>query len=153
VEAAAWPIHILFVVRRLWIVAEIDLFAEVPMKTVLLILRLLLGLVFLVFGLNGFLHFIPNMAMPAPAMNFFGALAATGYMLKLVFVTQVIGGALLLVGVAVPFALTILAPVIVNIFFFHLHLAPDGLPIAIVVCLIEIILAWSRRASFAPLFA
>ncbi len=123
------------------------------MKTVLLILRLLLGLVFLVFGLNGFLHFIPNLPMPSPAMSFFGALAATGYMLKLVFATQVVGGVLLLIGVAVPFALTILAPVIVNIFFFHLYLAPGGLPIAIVVCLIEIIVAWSRRASFAPLFA
>jgi putative oxidoreductase len=123
------------------------------MKTVLLILRLLLGLVFLVFGLNGFLHFIPNMAMPSPAISFFGALAATGYMLDLIFITQIVGGALLLIGAAVPFALTILAPVIVNIFFFHLYLAPGGLPLAIVVCLIEIVLAWSRRASFGPLFA
>jgi putative oxidoreductase len=123
------------------------------MKIVLLILRILLGLVFFVFGLNGFLHFIPNMAMPSAAMSFFGALVGTGYMIRLIFATQVVGGALLLIGLAVPFALTILAPVIVNIFFFHLYLAPDGLPIAIVVCLIEIILAWSRRASFAPLFA
>lgn len=123
------------------------------MKTVLLILRLLLGLVFLVFGLNGFLHFIPNMPMPSPATSFFGALAATGYMIDLIFITQIVGGALLLIGVAVPFALTILAPVIVNIFFFHLYLAPQGLPIAIVVCLIEIVVAWSRRTSFGPLFA
>jgi putative oxidoreductase len=151
--SAASPVHILFVDRRLWIVAENDLFAEVPMRTVFLILRLLLGLVFFVFGLNGFLHFIPNQPMPSAAMNFFGALAGTGYMIKLIFTTQVVGGALLLIGVAVPFALTILAPVIVNIFFFHLYLAPEGLPIAIVVCLIEIILAWSRRASFGPLFA
>ncbi len=123
------------------------------MKTVILILRLLLGLVFLVFGLNGFLHFIPNMPMPSPAMSFFGALAATGYMVNLIFVTQIIGGILLLIGFAVPFALTILAPVIVNIFFFHLYLAPAGLPVAIIVCLIEIILVWDRRASFGPLFA
>lgn len=123
------------------------------MKTVVLILRLLLGLVFFVFGLNGFLHFIPNTPMPAPAMSFFGALFATGYMIKLIFTTQVVGGALLLIGVAVPFALTLLAPVIVNIFFFHLYLAPGGLPIATVVCLIEIILVWSRRASFAALFS
>lgn len=122
------------------------------MKTVLLILRLLLGLVFLVFGLNGFLHFIPNMPMPSAAMSFVGSLAATGYMIDLIFIVQVIGGILLLIGVAVPFALTILAPVIINIFFFHLYLAPEGLPVAIIVSLIEIILAWSRRASFGPLF-
>ena len=123
------------------------------MKIVTLILRLLLGLVFLVFGLNGFLHFIPNMPLPSPAMSFIGALAATGYMLPLIFGAQVIGSVLLLIGFAVPFALTLLAPIIVNIFFFHLNLAPGGLPIAIIVCLIELFLAWSYRAKFASLFA
>jgi putative oxidoreductase len=126
---------------------------EAPMKTVILILRLLLGLIFVVFGLNGFLHFIPNMPMPSPAMAFFGALFATGYMVHLIFATQVLAGVLLLIGIAVPFALALVAPVIVNIFFFHLYLAPGGLPIAIVVCLIEIILAWNYRAAFASLFA
>jgi putative oxidoreductase len=123
------------------------------MKTLTLILRLLLGLIFLVFGLNGFLHFIPNMQMPSPAMDFFGALAKTGYMVPLIFATQVIGGVLLLIGFAVPFALTLLAPLLVNIFFFHAYLAPGGLPVAIVVCLIELFLAWSYRSAFASLFA
>ena len=123
------------------------------MKTITLILRLLLGLVFTVFGLNGFLHFIPMMPMPAAAGSFLGALAATGYMLPLVFAAQLVGGLLLLIGFAVPFALTLLAPIIINIFFFHLNLAPGGLPIAIVVCLIELFLAWSYRAAFASLFA
>jgi putative oxidoreductase len=123
------------------------------MKTLTLILRLLLGLVFVVFGLNGFLHFIPNMPMPSPATAFFGALFATGYMVPLIFATQVIGGALLLLGFAVPFALTLLAPLIVNIFCFHLYLAPGGLPVAIVVSLIELFLAFSYRAAFASLFA
>jgi len=123
------------------------------MKTVTLILRLLLGLVFTVFGLNGFLHFIPNMPMPPAAGSFLGAFAATGYMLPLLFAGQLIGGVLLLIGFAVPFALTLLAPIIVNIFFFHVYLAPGGLPIAIVVCLIELFLAWSYRSAFASLFA
>ena len=123
------------------------------MKTLTLILRLLLGLVFLIFGLNGFFHFIPNTPMPAGAGAFVGALVATGYMLPLMFSAQVIGGVLLLIGFAVPFALTLLAPIIINIFFFHVYLAPAGLPIALPVCLIELFLAWSYRSAFARLFA
>jgi len=118
-----------------------------------LIVRSLLGLVFTIFGLNGFLHFIPNQPMPAAAGQFFGALFATGYMIPLIFTTQVIGGILLLIGVFVPFALVILAPIIVNIFFFHLFLAPGGVPVAIVVVVFELFLAWRHSAAFAPLFA
>lgn len=121
------------------------------MKVATTIVRLLLGLVFLVFGLNGFFHFIPNMAMPAPAVSFFGALFATGYMIPLIFATQTIGGILLLSGLFVPLALALLAPVIVNIVLFHLNLAPGGLPIAIVVALLELFLVWAYRDRFAPL--
>jgi putative oxidoreductase len=118
-----------------------------------LIVRILLGLVFTVFGLNGFFHFLPNPPMPAPATQFFGALFATGYMIPLLFATQVIGGILLLAGFFVPFALAILAPVIVNIFFFHLVLAPEGLPLAIVVIAFELFLVWRNSSAFAPLFS
>jgi uncharacterized membrane protein YphA (DoxX/SURF4 family) len=125
------------------------------MRIAVIIARTLLGLVFLIFGLNGFLHFIPN-PPPAPAVgDFFKALFATGYMLKLIFGTQVIGGALLLLGVAVPFALTILAPVIVNIIAFHFYLSPhpSEIVIALVVAGLELFLAWYYRAAFAPLFS
>ncbi len=122
------------------------------MKTAALVIRILLGLIFTVFGLNGFLHFLPNPPMPTPAMNFFGALFATGYMIPLLFATQLVGGVLLLVGIFVPLALLILAPVIVNIFFFHLFLAPGGLPLAIVVVAFEIFLAWRNMAAFESLF-
>src|SRR5260370_24494049 len=124
------------------------------MRIAVIIARSLLGLVFFVFGLNGFLHFIPNPPPPAAVGAFFGALFATGYMLKLIFGTQVIGGALLLLGVAVPFALTILAPVIVNIIAFHLYLSPDpmAIGIALTVASVELFLAWYYRAAFAPLF-
>jgi uncharacterized membrane protein YphA (DoxX/SURF4 family) len=122
------------------------------MKTVMVILRSLLGLIFLVFGLNGFLHFLPMPPQPPAAGAFFGALAATGYMLPLVMGTQVIGGALLLAGILVPFALVLLAPVIVNIGAFHVFLAPEGLPLAVVVGALEVVLAWFHRAAFAPLF-
>jgi uncharacterized membrane protein YphA (DoxX/SURF4 family) len=88
------------------------------MKTTTTVIRILLGLIFTVFGLNGFLHFIPMEPLPQPATDFFGALAATAYMIRLIFFGQLIGGVLLLTGVAVPLALVILAPIVVNILFF-----------------------------------
>ena len=124
------------------------------MRIAVIIARSLMGLVFLVFGLNGFLQFIPKPPPPQAARDFFGALFATGYMLKLIFGTQAIGGALLLLGVAVPFALTILAPVIVNIIAFHIYLSPEpgAMAPALLVAALEVFLAWYYRAAFAPLF-
>ena len=123
------------------------------MRIVVTIARILLGLVFFVFGLNGFLQFMPN-PPPTPAAGaFFGALIATHYMFFLIFTPQVVGGALLLIGVAVPFALVILAPVIVNILFFHIYLSPGLLPMALVVAAFELLLAWYYRAAFASLFS
>ena len=115
--------------------------------------RILLGLVFLVFGLNGFFYFIPppSTPLPEPAMAFVGALMATGYMLPLVAGTQVLAGALLLANRFVPLALILLAPVVVNIIAFHLFLEPSGLPIATVVVALEIYLIWNHRAAFRAL--
>ena len=122
------------------------------MRVVVIIARVLLGLVFFVFGLNGLHPFMQNPPAPPAAAAFFGALLATHYMFFLIFATQVLGGALLLIGVAVPFALTILAPVIVNILFFHIFLSPDLLPMALIVAAFELFLVWYYRAAFAPLF-
>jgi putative oxidoreductase len=121
------------------------------MKTVSTLVRLLLGLIVFVFGLNGFLHFIPSPPMPGPEGAFIGAVAATGYMMPLIFTTQVVAGILLLIGLYAPLAVAILAPVIVNIFFFHVFLAPGGLPVAIVVIALELFTAWSYRGAFAPM--
>jgi len=123
------------------------------MRIMVIIARVLLGLVFFVFGLNGFLHFMPNPPPTPAAGEFFGALIKTGYMFYLVFTPQVLGGALLILGIAVPFALTILAPVVVNIIFFHIYLSPGLLPMALVVAAFELFLAWYYRAAFAPLFS
>jgi uncharacterized membrane protein YphA (DoxX/SURF4 family) len=124
------------------------------MRIAVIVARTLMGVVFFVFGLNGFLHFIPNPPPPQAARDFFGALFATGYMLKLIFGTQAIAGALLLLGVAVPFALTILAPIIVNIIAFHIYLSPDPGAMApgLLVAALEVFLAWYYRAAFATLF-
>ena len=122
------------------------------MKTAVLIARILLGVIFVVFGLNGFLQFLPQPEMPQAAIAFFGGLAASGFMLPTLFATQVVGGALLLLGM-VPLALVILAAVIVHIVEFHVFLAPAGLPLAVVVAALALFLAWIHRWAYRPLFA
>jgi uncharacterized membrane protein YphA (DoxX/SURF4 family) len=123
------------------------------MRIVRVIARILLGLIFTVFGFNGFLHFLPNPPMSGPPADFFGALFHTGYMIRLIFADQVLGGVLLLIGLAVPFALLILAPVVLNIFLFHFFLAPSGLPLASIVVILEVFLAWTYWDRYVPLFA
>jgi hypothetical protein len=118
-----------------------------------MVARVLMGLVFFVFGLNGFLHFIPQPAPPAPAAAFFGALFLTGYMLPLVMGTQLVVGVLLLSNRFVPLALTLIAPIIVNIVAFHVALAPSGLPLAFAVLVLELLLAWSYRGAFRAMLA
>ncbi|MGO9834047.1 MAG: DoxX family membrane protein [Polyangiaceae bacterium] len=113
--------------------------------------RLLLGLVFFVFGLNGFLQFIPPPPAPDKAVAFLGALAATGYMFPLIKSVEVIGGALLLSNRFVPLALAVVAPNVVNIVLFHAVLAPGGLPVALFVLGLELFAAWSYRSAYASM--
>jgi hypothetical protein len=118
------------------------------MKIVSLIARYLLGLVFVVFGLNGFMHFIPMGPMPTGhAGDFLGAAFATHYMVP-VYGLQLIGGILLLANRYVPLGLTLLAPVIVNIILFHALMAPTGLPLATIVVVLWILVFWSVRQAF-----
>lgn len=111
--------------------------------------RALLGLVFFVFGLNGFFGFLPQPPPPESAAAFLGGLAASGYMFPLIKGTEVAAGALLLVNRYVPLALTVLAPVIVNIVAFHTLLAPMT-PIALLVLALEVYLAFVYRSAFRP---
>ncbi len=113
--------------------------------------RLFLGLVFTVFGLNFFLHFLPMPAAPPRALAFAGALFASGYLFPLLKSIEVVAGLLLLSGLFVPLALAVLAPIIVNIVGFHLFLEPSGLPIPLAVLAAELYLAWTYRAAFAPM--
>ena len=117
--------------------------------------RIVMGLLFLVFGLNGFLNFIPppKTPMPVGAMAFAGALVKTGYMMQLIALTQLVVGALLVVNRFVPLALALIAPFIVNSMAFHVFLEPSGLPMAGGVAVLEIYLAWAYRESFRPMLA
>jgi putative oxidoreductase len=111
------------------------------MKIASLIARILLGLVFLVFGLNGFLQFIPPGPMPTGvAGQFAGALMASHFV-WMVSGFQVLCGVLLLVNRYVPLALVILAAEIVNILTFHLLMAPSSIPMALVVAILWVIVA------------
>ena len=121
------------------------------MRITATIARYLLGLVFLVFGLNGFLHFIP---MPPPtglAGQFGGVIFASHYWV-VIFGIQVLGGLLLLLNRYVVLALVLLGPVIVNIFFFHALMAPEGLPLAIVVVVLWVILAVRYKQYLTGIF-
>jgi uncharacterized membrane protein YphA (DoxX/SURF4 family) len=115
--------------------------------------RIILGAIFLVFGLNGFMNFMPMPEMPGAAGEFMGALAATGYMFPLIKIVEVVGGLLLLVDRCVPLALALLTPGIVNIAFFHAFLAPAGLPMAGLLVALALYLAWSFRDVYRPMLS
>ncbi len=121
------------------------------MRTVSVIARYLAGVIFLVFGLNGFLHFIPLPPPSGVAGQFMGALYVSHY-LVLIFGLQVIAAVLLLANRYVPFALAVLAPVIVNILCFHALMAPSGLPLALFVAVLWGLTFVDVRSAFAGLF-
>jgi uncharacterized membrane protein YphA (DoxX/SURF4 family) len=117
--------------------------------------RFLMGLMFFVFGLNGFLDFLPHPTEPVPegAMAFGAAMMKTGYFFPFVKGTEVVVGALLLANRFVPLALTVIAPVILNIIAFHAFLAPSGIAMGLVILVLEIYLGWSYRDVYRPMLA
>ena len=121
------------------------------MRTLILVARIVLGLGFTVFSLNFFHPFLPMPPPPPAAGAFAGAMFATGYIFHLLKVLELLSGLALLAGVFVPLALAVLAPIIVNILFFHAFLAPSGLPLPVVLLALELFLAWAYRDSFAPM--
>lgn len=114
--------------------------------------RVLLGVPLIVFGLNGFLNFIPPPPTPLPegAMAFLGALAETGYMLQLIGLTHLTVGVLLLINRFVPLALALFAPFMVNSIAFHSFLERSGLPMAIAFLVLELYLVWKYREAYRP---
>jgi hypothetical protein len=107
-----------------------------------------LGLLFLVFGLNGFFHFIPMPPPPGLAGQYFTVLFVSHYFV-LVFLLQIVGGALLLANRYIPLALILLGPVLVNILMFHSLMAPSGLPLALFTTLLWAIVFYGVRRAFA----
>jgi hypothetical protein len=124
------------------------------MKITSIVARYLLGLTFTVFGLNGFLNFIPQGTPPANplAMQFLVA-ASTSHFAAFFFAMQVLGGVLLLSGYFVPLALTVLAAELYNILAFHLTLAPATIPPALVACVLWVLVFLQYRQSFKGIFS
>jgi len=121
------------------------------MKILTIIARVLLGLGFVVFGSNAFLHFIPMPPLPQTlAGDYTRVFLASGYV-YVIGGLQVIGGLLLLIGRYVPLALTILGGILFNILIFHALMAPEGFPPGLVFTALELFLVWRYREAFLPL--
>jgi uncharacterized membrane protein YphA (DoxX/SURF4 family) len=122
------------------------------MKIAVLIARGILGLIFTVFGVNGFLNFIPIPELTPEGASFMGVLHDSGY-LYVVKIIEIVGGVFLLAGRLVPLSITILGPVVINILLFHIFLDPGGLPMSIIVTAVWSFLLWAHRKHFEGLFA
>lgn len=123
------------------------------MQKVVMAARILLGLIFTVFGLNFYFDFLPPPELNDTASGFFSALNNTGYMMEVVKLVEVFGGVMLILRAYVPLALALLAPIVLNIFLFHAFLDTAGLPIAVFVLVLELFLAWAYRGSFKGMLA
>ena len=119
------------------------------MKFATIIVRILLGLIFVVFGSNAFFHFLPTPPLPEGVAGLYlKAFVESGYVYVIGGV-QLIAGLLLLIGRFVPLALTLLAGMIFNILVFHALMAPEGFGPGIVVTVLELFLLWRYRSAFA----
>ena len=120
-------------------------------RIVTAIVRVLLGLMFLVFGLNGFLNFMPAPKdLPPDVITVSTGLMKGGYM-AVVSATEIIVAVLLLSNRFVPLALVLLAPVVVGIMTFHIAIAIATIVPGIVVLVMELYLAWAYRGAFRPM--
>ena len=122
------------------------------MKIAAIISRYLLGLLFTVIGLNGFLNFIPQPPPPNPVALQFLTAASVSRFMGVVFLVQLIGGVLLLAGRFVPLAIAILAPVLLNILNYHLTMDPGSIGAALVATILWAILFLRHRSSFTGIF-
>ncbi|WP_456376066.1 DoxX family membrane protein [Lutibacter sp.] len=117
-----------------------------------LALRLLLGLILLVFGLNKFFHFLPMPLMEGAPADFMGALGKTRYMFPLIAITEIVAGVLLIFNKWTGLALIFTAIISVNIILFHLVLAPAGIALAAIVAILNVILMYANWNKFKTLF-
>jgi len=125
-------------------------FKEKQVKIAAMIARYLLGLLFLVFGSNMFLHFIPMGPMPPGVAGQFSAALFAAHYFNVVGAIMVVSSILLLINRYVPLGLILLAPILVGILFVHILFAP-GLPMALIVAALWILTAWPVRSAFSGL--
>jgi len=122
------------------------------MKIVAMIARLLLGLMFLVFGLNMFLHFIPMGPMPAGLAGQFSTALFAAHYFYVVGAIMVVSAILFLVNRYVPLGLVLLGPVLVNILLYHILMAPKGIATGAFATLLWLLTAYRVRSAFRGIF-
>lgn len=122
------------------------------MEKLITVARISLGLVFTVFGLDYFLHFMPELPASEAGTAYLTAVWNTGYMFPLIKVIEIAAGLLLLSGYLVPLALTLLTPVALNIFLYHTFLDANGRVLAIAIFVVNTLLIWAYRDHFKGLF-
>jgi putative oxidoreductase len=115
------------------------------------IARYLLGLIFLVFGLGGLFHFLHMPVTTGVAAQFFSAIFASHFYV-VIFLLQIVPAVLLLANRYVPLALTILGPIVFNVVCIHIFMIRAGLPLAIVVTILWLLVAYSVRSAFSGIF-
>lgn len=124
------------------------------MKYALIACRILLGLAFFIFGANGLLHFLPMPPMPASDATTWSTIMMSHHWMTFVAVVQLVAGLLLLVNRFVPLALTLLAPILVNVLLYHLLLLGGaGIGAGLFCTVLEVVLLLAYRRNFLPLLA
>ena len=124
------------------------------MKIAMIIVRTLMGLLFLFGSIFYFLMVmgvVPTPAMEGPVKTFNEGLASSGYFFHLLKITELICGLLLVTGRFVPLALVVLSPIVINILMVHIFLDRSGLPVAVFLVLATLFLAYCYRDAFRPL--
>lgn len=122
-----------------------------PMNKAQLIIRILFGLILLIFGSNKFLHFMPMPPMPEAAGAFMGALVDSGYLMTLVALVEIVAGVSILINKYKTLALVILLPVILNAFLFHLFLDLSGIAGSAVALMMNLFLMYANKESYRSL--
>ena len=121
-------------------------------KKITLVIRILLGLALLTFGLNKFLNFMPPLELTPEAGKLIGAMAESGYLLPATGIVEIVVGVLLIAGLFVPLALVLLAPISVNIVLFHAFLDPVNIGPALVIAVLNLYPLFTRIDAYRPLF-
>lgn len=122
-----------------------------PMNKAQLIIRILFGLILVIFGSNKFLHFMPIPPMPEAAGAFMGALVDSGYLMTLVALVEIVAGVSILINKYKTLALVILLPVILNAFLFHLFLDLSGIAGSAVALMMKMFLMYANKESYRSL--
>lgn len=122
------------------------------MRLITLILRLLMGALFIFASLAFFFKLVPQPELTGQSKAFMEGMVATGYLLPLVKITELVCGLAFLTGFFVPLAAVIISPVIINIFLYHTFVDVSGLPVAIFLVIANLLLALAHREKYKPLF-